>query len=50
MLNKCFFADWEQISPNVELFVKDGTDRLELKDVLLNNYKIIRDAYKHLAG
>lgn len=50
ILNKCFFADWEQIQPNIDLFVKDTTDRMDLKNVLLENYKVIRDSYKYLAG
>ena len=50
IINKCFFADWEQIEPNVELFVKDSSDRSALKGVLLKNYKVIRDSYKYLAG
>lgn len=50
LLNKCFFADWEQIEPNLEMFIKDQSDRRDLKNLLLENYKIVRDSYKYLAG
>lgn len=50
LLGKCFEFDWEQIAPNVELFIKESKERAATKEILKDNYKVVRDAYKYLGG
>jgi hypothetical protein len=50
LLEKCFELDYAQIESKVEYLIKDSKDRAAVKGYLLENYKMLRDAYKLTAG
>ena len=50
ILDKCFENDWSHISANVAKFIKDEAIRENVKALLKNSYKCIKDAYKYTVG
>jgi len=44
---KCFDYDWK--SGIFDRMIKQESERQEIKSFLRQNYKLIREAYKHLA-